>query len=419
MYRTVYFFCLFFTLLCGGVFANICDVCDCQSAGGRVFSITCDCIATQDLHLTSSMMMKVESTNMVIIRNCQTVSIERNSFAQLDKLDTLGIQNCLRVYLATGAFSKINSLLINNVQNLSFGEMSFMGARGIKNIIINSSNITEMPHFSFYDVQGLDRFTLFNVNIDTIRTNAINISANTVGIESAEIHNIETDGIAVDATKVYIQDSEFGQQNYRSVKVKTKYQTRLLNNKFSGLFRIEITSPFVEFSKNRFESLHSSTFSTITLSRMMSNTITNGDLQNIFPLFSHKDFHSNQFYCSCQQGNLLNVTKNSPNYEILKENFCISNCSVSVFEYEVESAAKCMKDRVLEANSFCTEDRWLSKNVSSTTPREDKNRVLPPTLLQPRFLLDESPEVPVHSGSEKNILNSLAIMVGLSLMLRF
>ncbi|KAK5644943.1 hypothetical protein RI129_006243 [Pyrocoelia pectoralis] len=173
---------------------------------------------------------------------------------------------------------------------------------------------------------------------------------------------------------------------------------------------MNIDSPFVEFAGNHFENFHSSMLSSIHLSRMMNNTILNTDAQNIFQLFDHKDFHDNYFQCSCQE-DLLNVTKHSSNYEILKNNYCITKCNLSVFEFEVESVAKCMKDGTVDANSFCTYERSLRKLVADTTPLGSTERTLPHVLLQPRFLLDDSSDAPMHSGSRKNVFSFVILIV--------
>ncbi|KAK4876331.1 hypothetical protein RN001_012753 [Aquatica leii] len=400
--------CMLSMFFCYGLSVNICDLCDCQPDGQRVFSITCNCEQTQDLQLTSSMMMNVGGVTMVIIKNCQTVVIERNSFAQLEKLDTLGIQNCQHLYLATGAFSKLNSLLINNVQGVAFGEMAFMGARDVKNIIINSSNITEIPQFALYDVQGLDRLNLYNVNIESIKENAINLNAVSIGIENTKIKNVQKNGFVAEALKVFIKTSEFENLKPSAIKFSTTFQTRLLNNNFKEEFLMEINSPFVEFSGNVFKRLSSYAFKTITLPRLMNNTILDTDFENIFYNFNHKDFHHNLFSCQCNR-NLLNFTRNSFNYEILKNNFCNTTCNLSLFEFEVESVATCMKDKFIDVSSLCT-----SRVELSTLADEGGDDL--PIFLQPRFLHDLD-ELHLRSESNKFQLNLFATLLVLLLLL--
>ncbi|KAF5278348.1 hypothetical protein FQA39_LY05837 [Lamprigera yunnana] len=400
-----------------GVLANICDVCVCQPYRERVFSITCNGSYQKDLHLTSSIMMKVESANMVTIKNFQTVSIERNSFAQLDQLDTLVVENCVNLYMATGAFSTLNSLLINNIQDVAFGEMAFMGARGIKNIIINSSNITELPRFALYDVRGLNRLNLYNVNIENITSNSFKIDVSNLEIENSTIKNVQKEGIIVNATKILIQTSKFETSADAAVQLLTKYQTRFLNNNFEGNFQWEVISPFAEFSGNTFENVNTKAFNSITLTRAMNNTILDTNYNRIFQLFDHRDFHHNKFVCQCNQ-HLLNVKRNSVNYEILKNNFCNTNCSLSIFDFEIHSAASCMKENVIDASTLCVITDAASElppnNLLGTT--ESNNDL--PVILQPRYLIDDGEHDRILQSGSSRAQISLFISIVLFLLLQ-
>ncbi|KAF5307895.1 hypothetical protein FQR65_LT06462 [Abscondita terminalis] len=393
--------------------ANICDICECQPNKQQVFSITCDGQNMQDLHLTSSMMIGVNTATMVIIKNCNTVSIERNSFAQIHKLDTLGIQNCAHLYIASGSFSKLNSLLINNVEDVYFGEMAFMGARDVKNIVINSSNITEIPKFALYDVQGLERLNLYNVNIEKIQPMAINLHATSVGIENIKVTDVGKDGLVIDALKIFIKTSIFENLKPSAVKLATAYQTRLLNNHFKTEFLIEINSPFAEFSGNIFRNLTSNAFKSIVLPRLMNNTIIETDFEKIFHNFEHKDFHHNLFTCLCNK-NMLNFTKHSFNYEILKKNYCNTNCSLSLFDFEVETSARCIMEKFVDVSSLC-----VSTVDSGTSYYANEIQDNTPVVLRPRFLNDEDHQddgESAESGSTQLRSTLFAIVVVLLML---
>lgn len=397
-----------FGLLVRSSVAHICDVCDCQPERSQVFSITCDCKSIKDLQLTSSMMMGLQSTVMVVIKNCQVVSIERNSFSQLEKLDTLAIQNCARLYLAAGAFTNLNSLLITKVQDISFGEMALMGAKGIKNIIINSSNITEIAKYSLYDVGEVDRFSLNSVNIGKIKKNAINMSVNSIGIENTKVNYTESDGFVLEARKVFIRKSEFTLDEPQAFKVKSEFQTRFLENNFKGFFQISVISPFLELFGNHFEHLIPSVFNNVQMPKVMNNLIYNTDYEMLFQRFNFKDFHDNNFICKCEM-NLLNSTRNSDNYEILKNNYCMTNCSLSLFEFEVESVPKCMRDHSVDITSYCTYERSI-KNRGGFRTTTDSIYVSPNGTfprLEPRFFVSTGNNT---SGCQNVIASFLSLV---------
>ncbi|KAF2882373.1 hypothetical protein ILUMI_23793 [Ignelater luminosus] len=393
---------LFILFFINRSFANICDFCDCQPSRNDVFSVTCGCESIKNLRFTSDLMVGVESVSMVVIKNCHTVNIGQNSFSRLEKLDTLAIQNSLYVSLAAGAFSSLNSLLINNVRDISFSEMALMGARGIKNIIINSSNITQLPTYSLYDLEGVERLTFGNVSIGQINRGAVNVSAKSIVMQNVKINHIETNGLSLEAQKVLIKNSIFKNPAVGSINIISEFQTRFLNNEFGGIFQANVTSPFVEFSGNRFENFHSGVFENAQMSRVMNNSFTRMNFYGFFKVFDYKDFYDNYFECNCGM-NLFDSSRKYDNYDIFKKNFCKTNCSLNLFEFEVESTAKCMKDGKVDAISFCNYERTVRnnkrfRNLNHDSPKNE-TKDLSVNKIESRFLIGVDEEVDVNSTS--------------------
>lgn len=196
----------------------------------------------------------------------------------------------------------------------------------------------------------------------------------------------------MEAQKVLIKNSVFNNPTIGSVSISSEFQTRFLNNEFGGVFQANLTSPFVEFSGNRFENFHSSVFENVQMSRVMNNTFRSVDSYGFFKVFDYKDFYDNYFECNCGM-KLFDSSRRYDNYDVFKNNFCKTNCSLNLFEFEVESMARCMKDGQVDPIRFCNNERTVRynkrfRNLNHESPKNE-SKDFSMNKIEPRFIILE------------------------------